>query len=407
MVTEEVKSLRNGPDKLGEGEVESEKAQIRSRRRNISVRQIKTVGGKMKEEIKRIFTKRMMAIGGWRLILELESVENKIEIMKRKSKLKGINLWMDDDYTEREKEIERWFDGIKEEKRRREVDIQVGYKRIRIKRDWLECIEEWGCGIVIKGIKTKEGSSLSIVIAYINENVEIVLRELKQLVECLKEEGEQIIENEDTKGDWKWKQTFLRSESHLVLDLVLEVEDEEASLVEKLIVRGRIESDHLPVEIEVKIGSWEKSGGKEEEGAQKKKRNRGRRRKEGSQEPGGDVEGEAEARKEKDLVGLNGDIEIEEVEKALKVMRNRKAAEGDGFGAEFLKNLPKGWTEELTGLLKELRGTSQRVERNKEGDEMEVKNYRGVTLLNVGYKLLTNVIASMLRSWLEKNGKIG
>lgn len=33
-------------------------------------------------------------------------------------------------------------------------------------------------------------------------------------------------------------------------------------------------------------------------------------------------------------------------------------------------------------------------------------NYRGVSLLNVGYKLLTGIMAKRIRTWVEKEGKL-
>lgn len=40
----------------------------------------------------------------------------------------------------------------------------------------------------------------------------------------------------------------------------------------------------------------------------------------------------------------------------------------------------------------------------KSGDENEASNYRGISLLDLGYKILTNIMANRLKSWVEKNG---
>lgn len=94
--------------------------------------------------------------------------------------------------------------------------------------------------------------------------------------------------------------------------------------------------------------------------------------------------------------GLNRKIGMEEVERALRSMKNKKAAGEDGIGAEFLKYLPRVWIVELTGFFNEIfAGTVMikgwRMVRifpiHKGGDEEEVKNYRGVSLIDSGYKL--------------------
>lgn len=40
---------------------------------------------------------------------------------------------------------------------------------------------------------------------------------------------------------------------------------------------------------------------------------------------------------------------------------------------------------------------------HKSGDEGEVNNYRGVSLLDGGHKLLTKIMANRIRNWSEKN----
>lgn len=75
------------------------------------IKGVRTVGKGLKEEVKRvikelmkveIYIKRVKALEGG-LLIELESFSNKIDILKRKGMLRGINLWIEDDYTRREK----------------------------------------------------------------------------------------------------------------------------------------------------------------------------------------------------------------------------------------------------------------------------------------------------------------
>ena len=109
---------------------------------------------------------------------------------------------------------------------------------------------------------------------------------------------------------------------------------------------------------------------------------------------------------------LNKDIEQAEVERALRRLRRNKAAGEDGIPGEFLKNLPEGWKGTLKDILNELwkEGktiggwkTAKIYPIHKGGEKNETGNYRGVSLLDIGYKVLTNIMNVRLRDWLEKN----
>lgn len=78
---------------------------------------------------------------------------------------------------------------------------------------------------------------------------------------------------------------------------------------------------------------------------------------------------------------------------------------------EFFQALPKEVHQEWTQILNEIWKTGiipESCKRTiicpifKAGNEEEVKNYRGVSLLNVGYKILGSIINSRLRNWLER-----
>lgn len=79
------------------------------------IRGLRTVGKGIKEEVKRIIKKylgleiykRMKPIGG-RLMVEFCSFKNQIEIMKRRRMLKGIDIWLKNDWMEVSLKIQKW-----------------------------------------------------------------------------------------------------------------------------------------------------------------------------------------------------------------------------------------------------------------------------------------------------------
>ncbi|XP_031782863.1 protein bfr2-like [Nasonia vitripennis] len=144
--------LKVMPEKLGEEELEWEMVERKNRKKNIFIRGVRTVGARIKEEIKgiikekldeAIYIKKVRAIGGG-LIVELESMENKIEVMKKRGMLKGMNVWIEDDLTEREKEIQNWLKMIAEEERGRGLETQIGYQKIKVNGCWYEWSEKKG-----------------------------------------------------------------------------------------------------------------------------------------------------------------------------------------------------------------------------------------------------------------------
>lgn len=144
--------LKNVPDALGASEYECEMEERKRRKKNILMRGIRTVGKGVKEEIKyvlwerlgiRIYIKKIIA-GGGGLIIECESFENKVDIMRKKGLLKGTGIWIDDDYTEREKQIQSWLDSIVEEEGRNGLAVKIGYMKINIDRVWYKWDEKIG-----------------------------------------------------------------------------------------------------------------------------------------------------------------------------------------------------------------------------------------------------------------------
>lgn len=112
---------------------------------------------------------------------------------------------------------------------------------------------------------------------------------------------------------------------------------------------------------------------------------------------------------------LNDQISDEEILGVVRKLKNNKAAGEDGITAEFIKNLPIEGIKELVEGVKEI-WTHERIPKNwrtariypifKKGDVDAVENYRGVSLLDVGYKILAMIMARRLSTWLERESKL-
>lgn len=156
---------------------------------------------------------------------------------------------------------------------------------------------EWEYGVIVEGVWVDKARRIDIIVTYNNGKAREMVKELRDRVEELvgkgggvivvgdfnarigkwqvSEEGELVerrmseditnyegrklldfceevggtIKNGDTKGDWEGKPTYVGGEGSSVLDLVIEIENEKGDIINELIVKPRIESDHLPVEI--------------------------------------------------------------------------------------------------------------------------------------------------------------
>lgn len=112
---------------------------------------------------------------------------------------------------------------------------------------------------------------------------------------------------------------------------------------------------------------------------------------------------------------MNGEIGEEEMKRALKKMKKGKAPGEDGIQLEFLYAMTSEGREELRkifnkiweqGVIPKEWETALIYPIFKEGDMNETSNYRGVSFLNAGYKLMTNIITRRMNDWLEKRKKI-
>jgi len=101
----------------------------------------------------------------------------------------------------------------------------------------------------------------------------------------------------------------------------------------------------------------------------------------------------------------------EEILMQIRFLKNHKAPREDGIAGELLKNLGNELTEYIYLLVKEMWKKEVIPEDwktaiicpiYKNGDRQSCSNYRGIALLNVTYKILSNCILDRMRPWAEE-----
>lgn len=112
---------------------------------------------------------------------------------------------------------------------------------------------------------------------------------------------------------------------------------------------------------------------------------------------------------------VNGDPVDEptifEVERAIAKLKNGKSPGSDDIPAELIKHGGEVIVDVIHGLCLNIWKNETMPEEwntglicpiHKKGDKMNCNNYRGITLLNTGYKVLSNVLFERLLPWTEK-----
>lgn len=84
---------------------------------------------------------------GNRIILTLETLANKIDIMKKKAALIVDDIGLEDNRTEREIKIQEWLKYQQEEERKRNVEVKLGYLSAKRNNQWHEW-NEYAGGLV-------------------------------------------------------------------------------------------------------------------------------------------------------------------------------------------------------------------------------------------------------------------
>lgn len=100
-----------------------------------------------------------------------------------------------------------------------------------------------------------------------------------------------------------------------------------------------------------------------------------------------------------------------DVQKAINQLRNHRAAGVDGITSEMLKNCGQEATNEICSLISKIWEEEKMPSQwnmgiifpiYKKGDKLKCANYRGITLLNMAYKVLSNILLKKLEIFYEE-----
>lgn len=101
---------------------------------------------------------------------------------------------------------------------------------------------------------------------------------------------------------------------------------------------------------------------------------------------------------------------LEETKRAIERLKNNKAPGSDGIPSELFKHGGEALVDEVHKLMVKVWNTEGMPQEwkiglicplHKKGSQLECSNYRGITLLNVAYKIFSNILASRLTPLAE------
>ena len=99
----------------------------------------------------------------------------------------------------------------------------------------------------------------------------------------------------------------------------------------------------------------------------------------------------------------------DEVNAAIQRLKNNKSAGTDGIPAELLKTAGEGFNREFHQLLLNIWISEEMPKEwnhsiicpiHKKGDKSDCKNYRGISLLNIAYKVLASIMTERLKPYV-------
>lgn len=120
-----------------------------------------------------------------------------------------------------------------------------------------------------------------------------------------------------------------------------------------------------------------------------------------------------EARKED---WFDEDFDVLDMYKGINKLKNGKAEGEDGIKGEFIKQIDVRNIVKITKMVNNLRGVDERLPEGwkkalilpifKNGEENDTNNYRGISFLDAGYKLVTGMEMERISTWIEKEKKL-
>jgi hypothetical protein len=231
----------------------------------------------------------------------------------------------------------------------------------------------------------------------------------KRLIEWIEENGWEVL-NGNKRGDEDGEVTYVGSRGETVIDYAI-VNEAAWERVKEFKVGERVDSDHLPLEITIE-GSNQEEKEKGETREEEKKVIVKVWSEQGVKEYRRRLE-EATF-KEQEIEKMVTELK-EVIEKATKkkevIARGAKGAgkkngwwdrECEQAKREVVKAL-RGWRRNKIDRSRFLEAKRRYRERCK-GEKNRAENYRGITLLNTGYKLYASVLSERMKREIEEKG---
>lgn len=135
---------------------ELEMKERRERRKNIIIKEMEVQGKNIKEEVEEWMREKLGIVQVVRkveklilgtnkqgkkiegLLIRVQDLEKKKEIMINRKNLKGTNMFIDDDLTKKEREIQKIIRERADEERKKGNKTRIGYQMLEVNRVWMK-----------------------------------------------------------------------------------------------------------------------------------------------------------------------------------------------------------------------------------------------------------------------------
>lgn len=139
-------------DRTGRIEKLLEKQERIERKNNIVLRGIEISGEINKEKIGQLFRQKLgvnrqpvwVKVNNNIIVIKMRNWEEKLEVMSHKKQLKGSTIFLDNDLTKEEREIQRKIWQVAKGEREKGKDVKIGHQKIRIDGKWVYWQEQAG-----------------------------------------------------------------------------------------------------------------------------------------------------------------------------------------------------------------------------------------------------------------------